>query len=79
MQLWFVFQLYGLLRPLIDKHRNRLDSNDYRDFVEAYLQEMEKNKNDPDTVFNSKLTSYKVTNSFRYPTITFTSDNVGNW
>ena len=40
-----------MLLPIIEDHKKKMDGYEFRDFVEAYLLEIEKNKNDPNTIY----------------------------
>jgi len=55
MKLLVIVQLYTMLKPIIQRHKDQYDDYDYRDFVDAYLQAMERNKDKPQSTFNGKL------------------------
>lgn len=44
-----------MLVPIIDEHQEKLDGYEFRDFVEAYLIEIEKNRHDRDSVYTCQL------------------------
>ena len=43
-----------MLVPFIKEHKNKMDGYEFRDFVDAYLLEIEKNKNNPNTVYTGE-------------------------
>ena len=49
-----MFQLYTLLIPIVDEHKKGLDAYEYRDFIDAYLLEIEKNKQDKNSFYTGR-------------------------
>ena len=45
-------------RPLIQEHKNTLDRSNIKDFVDAYLLEIERQKKDPNSTFTGKYFTF---------------------
>ena len=52
-------QLYKVLLPVIEEHKKSLDPYEYRDFVDAYLLEIEKNRGESHSFYTGMLSSCK--------------------